>query len=132
MQENRLFAFLATCDGDQPRVRPVSPVVENDMSIWVTTFATSRKVKRINENPKICLAFVLPPQGEKAAIVVGEAKVAADIQQKKRGRELANFDLSQYFPRGQESNEFCLLRVNIRKIEWWDSWEEGGTKTYEP
>jgi len=44
MKENCIHAYLATCDGDQPRVRPVSPIVEDDMSIWVTTGATSRMV----------------------------------------------------------------------------------------
>lgn len=58
MKETCLFAFLATSDGDQPQVRPVSPIVEDDMSIWVATFSDSRKVKQIKENPKICLASV--------------------------------------------------------------------------
>ena len=58
MKDNYLYANLATCDGDQPRVRIVSPVVEDDMSIWVTTRSTSRKINQLRENPKICLAFV--------------------------------------------------------------------------
>lgn len=35
------------------------------------------------------------------------------------------------FPEGPESDEFGLLKININKIEWRDSWE-GETKTYEP
>lgn len=53
MKENCLHAYLATDDGDQPVVRPVSPIVEDDISIWVTTFCTSRKVSQIRRNPKI-------------------------------------------------------------------------------
>lgn len=41
MKENCLHAYFATVDGDQPRVRPVSPIVEDDMSVWITTFKTS-------------------------------------------------------------------------------------------
>ncbi len=44
MKENSLHAYLATCDGDQPRVRPVSPIVEDNMSIRVATYTTSRPV----------------------------------------------------------------------------------------
>lgn len=131
MKENCLHAYLATTDGDQPRVRPVSPIVEDDMSAWVTTFSTSRKVKQIKHNPKISLAFVEQPAGEKAAVVIGEAQIVPDLAEKKRVWKRATFDLSQYFPDGPESRDFCLLKIAVKKIEWRDSWEGGG-KIYEP
>ena len=131
MKENSLHAYLATCDGDQPIVRPVSPIVEEDMSIWVTTFCSSRKVKQIKNNPKICLAFVEQPSGDKAAVVFGQAELIQDIQAKKKVWNLATFDLSQHFPKGLESEEFCLLKIVVKKVEWRDSWE-GGTKVYKP
>lgn len=131
MKENCLHAYLATTDGDQPRVRPVSPIVEDDMSAWVTTFSTSRKVKQIRHNPKISLAFVEQPTGEKAAVVIGEAQIVPDLEEKKRVWKLATFDLSQYFPDGPESDDFCLLKITIKKIEWRNSWT-GGTNVYEP
>jgi len=131
MKEASLFAFLATCDSGQPRVRPVSPIVEDDMSVWVATSANSRKVKQIKQNPKISLAFVQQPRGEKAAMVIGEAEIVADMEQKKRVWGLAPYDLSQYFPDGPESKEYCVLKINIKKIEWWED-IKAGTKTYEP
>jgi general stress protein 26 len=131
MKENSLHAYLATCDGAQPRVRPVSPIVEDDMSIWVTTVGTSRKVKQLRENPKICLAFVEQPNGVKAAIVIGEARIIPDIEKKKRVWKLANFDLYEYFPNGPDSNNFCLLKIVIKRIEWRESWI-AGAKIYEP
>jgi general stress protein 26 len=131
MQENSLHAYLATCDSDQPRVRPVSPIVEDNLSIWVTTFCSSRKVKQIRQNPKICLAFVEQPRGNKAATVLGEVEIVADLEQKKRVWKLATFDLSEHFPNGPESDEFCLLKIIIKKIEWRDSWTSR-LKVYEP
>ena len=131
MKENSLHAYLATCDGDQPIVRPVSPIVEDDMSVWVTTFCTSRKVKQIQCNPKICLAFVEQPRGNKAAVIIGEAKIIPDLQEKKRIWKLATFDLSQHFLKGSESEEFCLLKIVVKKVEWRDSWT-GKKKIYEP
>ena len=131
MKENSLHAYLATCDGDQPIVRPVSPIVEEDRSIWVTTFCSSRKVKQIKNNPKICLAFVEQPSGDKAAVVFGQAELIQDIQGKKKVWNLATLDLSQHFPKGLESEEFCLLKIVVKKVEWRDSWE-GGTKVYKP
>ena len=131
MRENSLHAYLATVDGDQPRVRPVSPIVEDDMSVWVTTYSTSRKVKQIRQNPKICLAFVEQPSGDKAAIVVGEAQIIPDMEEKKRVWTLATFDLSEHFPNGPDSDEFCLLRIFIKRIEWRDSWTSK-TSVHEP
>jgi len=131
MKGNALHAYLATSDGDQPMVRPVSPIGEDDMSIWVTTFSTSRKVKQIRQNPKICLALVEQPNGDKAAIVVGEAQIIPDAEEKKRVWKLATFDLRQYFPNGPDSDEFCLLKIVIKGIEWRDSWT-GKARIYEP
>lgn len=131
MKDNSLHAYLATCDGDQPRVRPVSPIVEGDMSVWVTTFSTSRKVKQIRRNPRICLALVEQPRGDKAATVIGEAEIVADLEEKKRVWKLATFDLAEHFPNGPESDEFCLLKIVIEKIEWRDSWTSR-LNVYEP
>ena len=131
MKDNFLHASLATCDGDQPRVRTVSPIVEDDMSMWVTTRSTSRKVKQLRENPKICLAFVEPPDGDKAAIVIGEARIIPDIEKKKRVWKLAPFDLYEHFPNGPDSDDFCLLKIVIKRIEWSDS-RIAGAKIYEP
>ena len=130
-------AYLATCEGDQPRVRPVSPIVEPDMSIWVGTRSTSRKVKQIEQNPKVCLAFVQPPhsaKGQKVAIVIGEAKKISNLEEKKRFWRLWTqvypvFDLSRVYPDGPESNDFCLLKIVVKEIEWWA--EEGPMKLYE-
>jgi len=131
-------AYLATCEGHQPRVRPVSPIVEGDMSIWVGTRGTSRKVKQIEQNPKVCLTFVQPPhsaKGEKVAIVIGEAKQIQNLEEKKRFWRLWTqvypaFDLSRVYPNGPESNDFCLLKIIVKKIEWWA--EKEPMKIYEP
>jgi general stress protein 26 len=131
MKENSLHAYLATCDDNQPIVRPVSPIVEDAETIWVTTFCSSRKVKQIQDNPKICLAFVEQPYGDKAAVVFGKAQLVPDLEEKRRIWSLATLDLSQHFPEGPESKEFCLLKIIVAKIEWRDGWE-GGTKIYKP
>ena len=131
MRDNFLHAYLSTCDGDQARGRIVSPIVEDDMSIWVTTNGPSRKVKQIQENPKICLAFVEQPSGDKAAIVIGEAKIIPDVAEKERVWELATFDPWEHYPSGPDSDEFCLLRIIVKRIEWRDSWT-AKVNIYEP
>ena len=130
-------AYLATCDGDQPRVRAVSPIVEDNMSIWVTTFSTSRKVKQIKQNPEVSLAFVQPDYGgksERTAIVVGEAEIITRIDEKKRIWKLwseiyPEHKLESEFPNGPESNEFCLLKIIVKNVEWGIGWPK---EIYEP
>lgn len=131
MKEICLHAYLATCDEDQPIVRPVSPIIEDNLSVWITTFNSSRKVQQIKQNPKVCLAFVEQPNGDRAATIIGQAEIISNIEEKKRIWKLATFDLTQYFPEGPETKEYCLLKINIKKIEWRDSWT-GGQKIYEP
>jgi len=131
MKNNYLHANLATCDGDQPRVRTVSPIVENDMSIWITTRSTSRKVKQLRENPKICLAFVEPPEGDRAVTVIGEARIIPDLEKRRRIWKLAPFDLYEHFPDGPDSDDFCLLKIMANRIEWREV-GTGALKIYEP
>jgi general stress protein 26 len=131
MRKCCLHAYLATCDGDRPRVRPVSPIVENDLAIWVTTYRSSRKVRQIQVNPNVCLAFVEQPRGDAAAVVEGEAVVIDDASAKERVWGMAPFDLKEHFPDGSGSEEFCLLKIVVRRIEWREGWTSG-TNVYEP
>jgi len=131
MKNNYLHANLATSDGDQPRVRTVSPIVEDDMSMWITTRSTSRKVKQLRENPKICLAFVEPPEGDRAVTVIGEARIIPDLEKKRRVWKLAPFDLYEHFPDGPDSDDFCLLKIMADRIEWREV-GTGALKVYEP
>lgn len=105
--------------------------MEPDLSLWITTYSTSRKVDQIKKNPNICLAFVEQPKGDKAATVIGKAKIINDMQQKKRIWDLAPFDISQHFPEGAASKEYCLLKIVIKKIEWRDGWT-GKLNTFQP
>jgi general stress protein 26 len=131
MKKASSFAFLATCDSGQPRVRPVSPMVEDDMSVWVATSGKSRKVQQIKKDPRMSLAFVVHPQGDKAATIIGEAEIVEDMEQKKRVWGLASYDPTQFWPDGPESKDYCVLKINVKQIEWWEDWETG-MKTYEP
>ncbi len=125
MKASSLHAYLATVEGDEPRVRPVTPIVEDDMSIWVATFATSRKVKQLAQNPNISLAFVEHPDGNKAAVVLGRAVSETSPEQRRRVWKLAPYDLAGYFPGGPDSGEYCLLRIVPRQVEWREDWESG-------
>lgn len=131
MKATANHAFLATCAGDRPVVRSVSPIVEDDLSIWLTTFSNANKVKQIQRNPRVCLAFASQPSGDKRVTVHGRAQVVSDPATKKRVWGLATFNLAEFFSCGPESEEYGVLRIIPDEIQWHESWE-AGWKVYKP
>jgi general stress protein 26 len=52
------FPYLATMDGDQPRVRPVSPVRSDAFTIYVANLRLYHKTGEIAANPKVELCYM--------------------------------------------------------------------------
>jgi general stress protein 26 len=52
------FPYLATMDGDQPRVRPVSPVRSDRFVIYVANLRQYHKTAEIAANPKCELCYL--------------------------------------------------------------------------
>ena len=70
--------FLATMEGDQPRVRPVT-LINFDGKFWVTTDTWSEKVEQIQKNPKVEFSFVFKKGDKDYCIrVTGLAKIIKD------------------------------------------------------
>jgi general stress protein 26 len=125
LKRTAAHAFLATCDGDAPVIRSVSPSVEDDLSMWIATFANADKVKQIRKNPNVCLHFVSLPNGDQGATVRGRAALIEDKGAKRRVWGIATYDLAAYLPGGPESEQCGLLRVVAETITWRENWEAG-------
>jgi general stress protein 26 len=52
------FPNLATIDGDQPRVRPVSPVKTDGFTVYVANLRSYHKTDEISANPKVELCYL--------------------------------------------------------------------------
>jgi general stress protein 26 len=52
------FPYLATIDGDQPRVRPVSPVRTDGFTVYVANLRSYHKTEEIAANPKVELCYL--------------------------------------------------------------------------
>ena len=55
---NAKFPHLATIDGDQPRLRPVSPVRVDGFTIFVANLRSYHKTGEIARNPKVELCYL--------------------------------------------------------------------------
>jgi general stress protein 26 len=52
------FPYLATMDGDQPRLRPVSPVKTDGFTVYVANLRMYHKTVEIAANPKVELCYL--------------------------------------------------------------------------
>jgi general stress protein 26 len=70
------FPHLATLDGDQPRLRPVSPVRTAGFTIYVANLRSYHKTAEIAANPKVELCY-LDDRHDQVRIT-GTAEVVGD------------------------------------------------------
>ena len=77
LKEDR-FPFLASMDGDQPRLRPVSPVRTEGFTIYVANLRRYHKTMEIAANPKIELCYL--DDGHNQVRITGIAKIVDDQQ----------------------------------------------------
>jgi general stress protein 26 len=52
------FPHLATVDGGQPRVRPVSPVRTEGFTVYVANLKSYHKTEEIADNPRVELCYL--------------------------------------------------------------------------
>jgi len=70
------FPDLATVAGDQPRVRPVSPVRTDGFTIYVANLRTYHKTGEIAANPKVELCYM--DAGHNQVRITGLAEILTD------------------------------------------------------
>ena len=70
------FPRLATLDGDQPRVRPVSPVRTDGFTVYVANLRRYHKTDEIAANPKVELCYL--DSSHDQVRITGRAEILAD------------------------------------------------------
>src|SRR5712672_3119155 len=75
MREAR-FPDLATLDGDQPRVRPVSPVKSDGFTVYVANLRSYHKTSEIAANPKVELCYL--DAGHNQVRLTGVAEIVTE------------------------------------------------------
>ena len=73
---NDRFPYLASIDGDQPRVRPVSPVRTDGFTVYVANLRAYHKTVEIAANPKVELCYLDDHHDQ--VRITGIAEVVAD------------------------------------------------------
>jgi len=70
------FPYLATIDGDQPRLRPVSPVRTEGFTVYVANLRSYHKTGEIAANPNVELCYL--DEEHNQVRITGTADVVTD------------------------------------------------------
>jgi general stress protein 26 len=110
--------FLASADGDQPRLRPMSPVRTDRFTIFMANLHGSNKTREIAGNPRVELCF-LDAQHDQVRIT-GVAEVVTDeaILQEALGANT----LLHAFLETVDSSQFLLYCIRPTRVRYMQEW----------
>ena len=107
------FGYLATMEGNQPRVRPMMPYLTDDDQFLAAFLGRARALEQIKKNPQIEVCFV--DRKMWYCRITGKAKLTEDLSKKEMLWEGIPM-LKQYFSGPQDKN-FFMAEIEIEKLE---------------
>ena len=112
------FPDLATIDGDQPRVRPVSPVRTDHFTVYVANLRSYHKTSEIAANPKVELCYLAANHDQ-----VRITGVAEMLQDRALLQQIwdANPLLRQYL-RSIDNPELIVYRIRPTRVRFMKEW----------
>ena len=112
------FPHLATIDGDQPRLRPVSPVKTDGFTVYVANLRQYHKTEEIEANPKVELCYM--DEGHNQVRLTGVAEVVTDHEVLQEIWD-ENPLLRQYLGSIDNPN-FILYRIRPNRVRYMKEW----------
>ncbi len=112
------FPQLATVDGHQPRVRPVSPVLVEGFTIYVANLRGYGKTREIAENPRVELCYL--DEAHDQVRITGIAEVLEDrakLQEIWDGNAL----LRRYLG-SPENPDLIIYRIRPERVRFMREW----------
>jgi general stress protein 26 len=113
------LCMLTTVDeSDDLHSRPMSlnSDVDEQGNLWFFTSSNSHKASEIERTPNVNVSFI-DTRKQHYVSISGMAELVHD---KQKIKELWKPILKAWFPDGPEQPDIALLRVKIRKAEYWD------------
>src|SRR5437016_5929386 len=112
------FPHLASIDGDQPRLRPVSPVRTDGFTVYVANLRSYHKTNEIAVNPKVELCYLDDHHDQVrltgVAEVVTERAVIAEIWE--------SSPLLRKYLGTIDNPELILYRVRPTRVRFMKEW----------
>jgi uncharacterized pyridoxamine 5'-phosphate oxidase family protein len=110
--------FLATLDGDQPRLRPISPVKTDGFTVYFVNLHSHNKTREIAHNPNVELCYL--DQQNRQVRISGVAEVVTDstlLQEIAGAKTLLHAYLEAF-----DRSHFVLYRVRPTLVRYMAGW----------
>jgi general stress protein 26 len=112
------FPQLATTDGDQPRVRPVSPVLVEGFTIYVANLRSYNKTGEIAANPRVELCYL--DEAHDQVRITGVAEV---LGERAKLEEIWNANpLLRRYLGSIDNPELIVYRVRPERVRFMREW----------
>jgi general stress protein 26 len=116
--QNDRFPVLATIDGDQPRVRPVSPVRTDGLVIYVANMRFYAKTAQIVANPKVELCYMDDHHNQ--VRITGVAEILTD---RTLLEEIWNANpLMRQYLGSIDNPQLIVYRIAPNKVRYMQEW----------
>jgi len=112
------FPHLASIDGDQPRLRPVSPVKTDGFTAFVANLRAYHKTQEIAANPKVELCYL--DDGHNQVRITGNASVVTDRALLETIWD-ANPLLRQYLG-SLDNPQLIVYRIDPTQVRYMQEW----------
>jgi general stress protein 26 len=116
--KNARFPQLATVDGDQPRLRPVSPVRVDGFTVYVANLRQYHKTREIAACPKVELCYL--DDNHDQVRITGAAEVLADSGMLAEIWE-SNPLLRKYL-RTPDNPDLIVYRIRPTRVRYMREW----------
>jgi general stress protein 26 len=112
------FPMLASIDGDQPRLRPVSPVRTEGFTVYVASLRSSGKTGELERNGNVELCYL--SEGHDQVRISGVAEVVTDPA---LIAEIWNANsLLRTYLKSPDNPEFMLYRIVPTRVRFMREW----------
>jgi general stress protein 26 len=112
------FPYLATIDGDQPRLRPVSPVRTDGFTVYVANLRSYHKTSEIAANANVELGYL--DETHDQVRITGVAEIVTDRALLQEIWD-ANPLMRQYLGR-IDNPELIVYRIRPRHVRFMREW----------
>lgn len=112
------FPMLATMDGTQPRLRPVSPVRTDGFTIYVANLKSYGKTAEIEANPNVELCYL--DEDHNQVRITGKAEVVKD---RALLEEIwASNRLLQHYLGSVDNPQLIVYKINPLRVRYMLEW----------
>lgn len=112
------FPMLATVEGDQPRLRPVSPVRTDGFTVYVANLRSYGKTREIAANPKVELCYT--DEEHQQVRITAEAEV---VTEKGTLAEIWEGNpLLRAYLRTPDNPELIVYRMKALRVRYMREW----------